>query len=198
MPDSSNQPKRKRIINIAVNVLLVGFLLLVLFSTDAKSWVLQQLVNIGVFQAEIKTPKDNGEMNTVLSFQDESGRIQSTADLKGKVVFINFWASWCPPCRAEMPTLNELYKRLKDDDRYVLLFINEDNEAAPGKNYLQKNNFNLPFMTAAGNVPVVLFNGALPTTVVLNKAGKLVMHHEGLANYSTDDFIKQLEVLAGN
>ena len=188
--------KSKPVLNKVYNVLFFGLLIFFIFSTDAKSWVLRQMVSIGLFKPDINPEGIKSEAaNTTFSFQDENGNIISTNDLKGKVVFINFWATWCPPCRAEMPSLNEMYNKLKDDERYVFLFVNEDEDPAKATAYLQKNNFTMPVITRAGQIPPQVFSGTLPTTVVLNKDGRIVMKKEGLANYNNDDFLKQLEDL---
>ncbi len=113
------------------NVLSVALLIFFVFSTDAKSWVLKQLIGVGLFKAEIKKDAQGGyplQNDLSFSFRDGHGKEMTTADLKGKTVFLNFWATWCPPCRAEMPSLNELYNKLKDDDRIVFLFISEDED----------------------------------------------------------------------
>ena len=188
--------KSKPVLKTVYNILFFGLLIFFIFSTDAKSWVLRQMVSIGLFKPDIQKEGIKSEgTNVAFSFQDEKGNIISSNDLKGKVVFINFWATWCPPCRAEMPSLNEMYNKLKDDDRYVFLFVNEDEDPAKATAYLQKNNFSMPVITRAGQIPPQVFSGTLPTTVVLNKDGRIVMKKEGLANYNKDDFLKQLEDL---
>ena len=180
-----------------VTISLTGFILVMLFSPDAKSWLLQQLVSVGLFKAEIKKEDVNNNLpvNTEFAFTNSTGITATTASLKGKVVFINFWASWCPPCRAEMPSLNDLYKKLKDDNRFVFLFMNEDEDKTKAIQYLEKNNFIIPLYNRSGNVPNEIFSGTLPTTIVLNKQGKIVLKHEGMAGYNTDAFIKQLKEL---
>lgn len=181
----------------AVTMLLGAFVLVLIISPDAKSWMLQQLVSVGLFKAEIKKEavNDNSSVNTEFAFTNSTGITATTASLKGKVVFVNFWASWCPPCRAEMPSLNNLYKKLKDDNRFVFLFMNEDEDKKKAIQYLDKNNFIIPLYERSGNVPNEIFSGTLPTTIVLNKQGKIVLKHEGMAGYNTDEFIKQLKEL---
>lgn len=180
----------------AVTVLLGAFVLVLIVSPDAKSWLLQQLVSAGLFKAEIKKDGSGNLPETAsFSFTDATGKPRATADLKGKVVFINFWASWCPPCRAEMPSLNELYNKLKDDNRFVFLFINEDEDKTKAKQYLSKNNFAIPLYSRAGDVPSEIFSGTLPTTIVMDKQGKVVLKHDGMAGYNTEAFIKQLKEL---
>ena len=181
----------------AVTMLLGAFVLVLIISPDAKSWMLQQLVSVGLFKAEIKKEavNDNSSVNTEFAFTNSTGITATTASLKGKVVFVNFWASWCPPCRAEMPSLNNLYKKLKDDNRFVFLFMNEDEDKKKTIQYLDKNNFIIPLYERSENVPNEIFSGTMPTTIVLNKQGKIVLKHEGMAGYNTDEFIKQLKDL---
>ena len=190
--------RKKNYFSNAINVVWVAVLLLFLFSSDAKSWLLQQLVTMGLFKAEIKQENANSNVApaiTAFSVQDSAGQIFSTNDLKGKVVFINFWATWCPPCRAEMPSLNQLYTRLKDDQRFVFLFVSEDDNLSKAKEYLTQKSFSIPLYSRSSNLPNEVFDGTLPTTIVLNKEGQLVMKHEGLAGYNTEAFIEQLKAL---
>lgn len=176
--------------------LLTIFLVVMLVSPNAKSWFLEKLLSTGLFTAEIKKERNAAnEHETSFSFADSTGTIKTVASLKGKVVFINFWASWCPPCRAEMPSLNKLYTQLKDDDRFVLLFINEDEDRSKALHYLRDKRFDIPLHFSNGPVPDEIFSGTLPTTVVLDRQGKIVLHHSGMANYNTDAFLKQLKDL---
>ncbi|HSN61268.1 MAG TPA: TlpA disulfide reductase family protein, partial [Ferruginibacter sp.] len=139
--------------NVA-NILLIGFVMIMVFVPSAKSWVLQQLVSVGLFKANIKKEGVNAitPENSSFSYTDAAGITVSTAGLKGKVVFINFWASWCPPCQAEMPSLHGLYNKLKDDNRFVFLFINEDEDKEKATTYLKKNNYSFPIYSTAGPV----------------------------------------------
>lgn len=177
------------------NILFFGLLLFFAFSTSAKSWLLQQAVSVGLFKAEIKKVAAATATTASFSFTNANGQTQSTSDFKGKVVFINFWATWCPPCRAEMPSLNELYNQFKNDNRFVFLFINEDEDWQKAKDYLQKAGFAIPLSTSSGLIPAELYSGTLPTTLVLDKDGRLVMKHEGLADYNRESFIQQLKAL---
>ena len=180
----------------AANVLFIGLLLLLLFSPGAKAWLLRQMIAAGLFKPEIKKEAVAVSATTpLLRFRDEQGKTVSTGDLKGKVVFINFWATWCPPCRAEMPSLQELYNQLKDDERIVFLFVNEDEDTAKAKRFLQNKDYTMPLFTREGSFPSAIYSGTLPTTVVLNKDGKPVFQHEGLAAYHSPAFIKQLKAL---
>ncbi len=179
-----------------VIILLSGFVLILFISPNAKSWLLQKLVTVGLFKAEIK--KEGIAIqpeNTSFLYTNEAGETASTADLKGKVIFINFWASWCPPCQAEMPSIDALYKKLEKDSRFVFIFINEEEDKNKAKKYLEKNQYTIPLYSPTGNIPNEIFSGRLPTTIVINKEGKVVLKHEGMAGYDTEVFLKQLQEL---
>ena len=178
------------------SIIIYSFLLLVIFNPTAKSWLLQRMVSIGLFNASIKK-EGVAEMpeNIAFLYTTPDGKSANISELKGKVVFINFWASWCPPCRAEMPSIAALYQKLQTDERFVFLLMNEDEDPQKAMDYLEKNHFDLPIYKRAGEVPNAIFSGTLPTTIVINKEGKIVLKKEGMAGYDSDSFIKQLNDL---
>lgn len=110
-------------------------------------------------------------------------------------MFINFWASWCPPCRAEFTSIETLYTKFKDNPDIFFLTINEDNDLATGKAHLDKEKFSVPLYQYNGNVPAEIYFGALPTTVVLDKSGKIRFHHTGFANYGAEKYVNQITAL---
>ncbi len=180
-----------------VTMLMVGFIVVMFVSPDAKSFVLRQLMATGIFNASIdnKSADKSDHANIDFEFSDEKGSIQNTSSLRGKVVFINFWASWCPPCRAEFPSIETLYSKFKDNPDVFFLTINQDNDLATGRAYLNKEHFSVPLFTTNGNVPREIYSGALPTTVVLDKDGTIRYHNTGFANYASSKFLKQMEEL---
>jgi thiol-disulfide isomerase/thioredoxin len=191
-----NNVSRKRIIRITWNVVFVGALLLLLFSPGVKVWMLKQLLSVGLFKPDIKAGNTSSKAPaTTFAYQDQKGNVVSSTELRGKVVFINFWATWCPPCPAEMPALNELYEQFKGDNRIVFLFMNEDENVDKANTFLSSNHYSFPVVTRAGNVSEEMFAGTLPTTIVLDKQGRIVMKHEGVASYNNSTFKEQLKSL---
>ncbi len=177
-----------------VMIIIIGVLF---FSPDAKSFVLRQLVSTGFFNAKIDQ-KDSDDAKTIsadFDFTDEKGNIQNTSSLRGRVVFINFWASWCPPCRAEFPSIEALYTQFKDNPDIFFLTINEDSNSAAGRAYLEDEGFSVPMYQSMGNVSSEIYSGRLPTTVVLDKNGAVRYYHTGIANYASKKFVKQIEEL---
>ena len=176
---------QSNIIRIGGNILFFGLLLLMLFHPNAKAWMLQQLMAVGLFKAEIKNdmPVVNRASNSIsFSYRDDNGNEFSSDNFKGKVVFINFWATWCPPCIAEMPSVNSLYSKMKDNPNVVFILADADQNLKKSTNFMKKNNYDLPVYMPTGPVPGMLFTGSLPTTVIINKKGEIVYSHPGMAN----------------
>lgn len=163
---------------------------------------MRQIISTGLLNSKIekKTTEKPSNKSTAVSVQNfsvrnDKGKIINTSDLKGKVVFINFWASWCPPCRAEFPSIQKFYEQYKENEGLVFITVNLDEEVDAGKIYLEKEQFSVPFLVPNGNIPNEYFRGSLPTTVVLDKAGKIRMHHAGMADYSKDSFYEEINQL---
>ena len=183
--------------NNGVSLLMGIAVVTMLVNADAKAWVLQKLFFTGLFNAKIKqkTGFEPSQNNADFSFTSENNEIINTASLRGKVVFVNFWASWCGPCRAEFPSIEKLYTQFKDNPNVYFVMINVDDDISKALSYLEKEQFTIPLQHAYGAIPDEVYTGTLPTTVVLDKKGRLRFSHEGFANYASENFIQQLHEL---
>jgi len=136
----------------------------------------------------------NGEPAPKLVIQDLSGKTTSMDDLKGKVVLVNFWATWCPPCRAEVPELIALQKKL--GDKLQIIGVSEDDSADDVHEYIKKMGINYPVVMSTSQI-VEAYGGvaALPTTFVVDTEGKVVQRHLGLLNGENTEL--EVRALAG-
>lgn len=180
--------------------LLVLIFVVLLINKDAKAWLMRQVASTGILNSKFSETKEenptvNEEENISFTVRKEDGTVVNTADLKGKVVFINFWASWCPPCRAEFPSIQAFYEKYKTNPDIVFLTVNLDDNPELGKVYLADKSFTVPFLIPEGDIPNQYFSGSLPTTVVLDKNGQIQLHHQGLADYSKESFYEQIDEL---
>ncbi|MPS73435.1 MAG: TlpA family protein disulfide reductase [Chryseobacterium sp.] len=182
--------------------ILVSVFIVLLVSPDAKAWLMRQIISTGLLNSKIEEKKaepgsESGSsvITENFSVRNEKGEFIHTSELRGKVVFINFWASWCPPCRAEFPSIQKFYHQYKSNKDLVFLTVNLDDDSTLGKIYLEKEQFTVPFLVPEGSIPSSFFNGSLPTTVVLDKSGKIRMHHVGMADYSKDSFYEEINQL---
>jgi thiol-disulfide isomerase/thioredoxin len=126
----------------------------------------------------------NPDPAPAFSLKGLDGQPLNLADFRGKVVFLNFWATWCGPCRAEVPDLVDLQSRYKD--RLQILGLNvDDDDPAEIQKYVNENGINYPvamvpaeLRTEYGGIP------ALPTSFVVDTQGRVVQKHIGLWNPS--------------
>lgn len=125
-----------------------------------------------------------------------SGEIIQAAELRGKVVFINLWAEWCPPCLAEMPTINALYADFAADDRVAFVLLNVDGDFTRGIELVKREGYDFPIYHLDSALPVSLGAAGLPTTFVVAPSGELVLTHTGMANYDSSEFRQLLKDLA--
>jgi thiol-disulfide isomerase/thioredoxin len=126
---------------------------------------------------------------------DLDGRTISSTDLRGKVVLVNFWATWCPPCRAEIPDLIKLQEKYRD--KLVVLGISED-EVPPEevKAFVVQQKMNYPVaMTSPALAKIFRGVSALPTTFVIGRDGKLEQRHTGMLNAEQTEL--EAQVLTG-
>lgn len=109
------------------------------------------------------------------------GKPLTLASLHGKVIFLNFWATWCGPCRAEIPDLIALQDRYKD--RLQIIGLNVDDEEADIKQYADEMHINYPVAMTSNDIRIQ-YGGipALPTSFVLDTEGRVVQKHVGLWN----------------
>lgn len=193
-PSIAKPKKILTVTNILNGVFMIAVVIL-LISAPAKALLIRGLMKIGFFQPDITSEKAT-QPSPDLNFVDEKGQSQFLSSLKGKVVVINFWATWCPPCIAEMPSVNQLYIRLRPDSDIVIIPVDADNNFSKSVPFMTKNKFVLPVYNTTSQIPEGLFAGALPTSVIIDKSGKIVFRHEGAADYTNKEFIKYLTELS--
>ena len=119
---------------------------------------------------------------------DASGQAVDLKSFAGKKVFVNLWATWCPPCRAEMPSIQKLHQTVdKEKTAFIMLSLDDDFEKA--KQYVKKNNLNLPIYYPQGTELPELFNvRGIPTTFIFDEKGQLIKSMEGADDYDTDAY----------
>ncbi len=108
-------------------------------------------------------------------------------EFEGKTIFLNFWATWCPPCIAEMPNIQALYKSVESDSiQFVMVSLDEDHQKA--RNYLERKEYTFPVYFLNGRKPGAYNSTVVPTTYVISPDGKIVTERRGMADYNTSGF----------
>ncbi len=151
-------------------------------------------------KAMISQPEidENGEQMSDNDFNwlltDINGNQINLNEYKGKVVFINLWATWCPPCVGEMPEIQKLYKHFKNNDKVKFLMITSD-PVSKIKKFINKRSYTFPVYQYNSNPPIPFRVKSIPTTFIINKSGKIVIKKTGAANWGGSKTIKIIEKL---
>jgi len=138
----------------------------------------------------------NGELMPPFLVNDVEGRLLSTAEWRGKVVIVNFWATWCPPCREEIPEMIDLANRY--GDRLQIVGVSEDDDATPDevREFAHNEKINYPIVMGSGGISRE-YGGvpALPTSFLVDTNGRVVQKHVGL--YPTAVYDREVRALLG-
>ena len=126
---------------------------------------------------------------------DLSGKVVRMDDLRGKVVLLNLWATWCPPCVEEMPTLEALSKKMTGRD-FVLLAISEDEHSEDVAPWIEQRGLTFPvLLDARGQVGADLGITGYPETFIVDRTGRIVHHHIGYRDWGEPGIVAALERL---
>ena len=196
---------KKKVWRLVANIVSIGLIVLLLLPTG-RAWLQQGLMKIGFFKPDLQQrdasskpaeekPSATSRYATV-SFLNDEGKSVRISDLEGKVVFVNFWATWCPPCKAEMPSIQVLKDKFKDNDQVVFLLVEIEGAKEKAHDFMQQGQMDLPLYYPESQIPEEWLGGAIPTTVILDKTGKMATRHEGMADYSSSEVIEFINSLA--
>lgn len=195
MKKSDNKKKASRKRNL-IEWGVIGLVILVLYTTGLHTQVIgtmqRALLWTGLMDAKPTEVTDEGpflseqDYRFIMSTADDE--TLSLSDMHGSVIFVNVWASWCPPCIAEMPTIETLYTELGDHEgiSFLLLSMDEDHERAV--NFMENRGFTVPYQFPASPVPSAIRSTLLPTTYIISREGQVIYEKRGIADYSNPAF----------
>jgi thiol-disulfide isomerase/thioredoxin len=128
-----------------------------------------------------------------LGLETADGIPFDAGSVRGKAVFLNYWATWCGPCRAEMPSIQRLYAKTRDLGVVFLLVSDEKPEKI--KAYLQKNAFTMPIYRSTKSRPAAYQTQGIPATFILASDGRIAFSHVGAARWDDDSALAFLRSL---
>ena len=152
--------------------------------------VFLQVKTPGIIQEENQEFISDLEYGWVLAWDEsEPFYFSHTRD---EVVFLNFWATWCPPCVAELPEIQKLYEKYGDKVVFMLV-SNEEPEVV--KAFMEKHGYVLPVFYNGPGMPSTLEHASLPTTFIISRDGKVVTRKKGAAKWNSKATEKIFEEL---
>lgn len=127
------------------------------------------------------------------TLKDLQGKKLEMSALKGKVIFLNLWATWCGPCRVEMPSIQKLYESVdKENIAFVMLSLDQEGQTDKIRQYVSEKEFSFPVYQPASPLPKILRVKMIPATFIIGPDGKVKTKRSGMANYDTDGMRKYL------
>ena len=183
-----------KLLNIAVVMgkklffLITALLLLLLFTLPVHSEEGSLFARIGIQSVRDK------KKAPPCCLESLSGEKVQLSDLKDKIIFLNFWASWCGPCKEEMPSIETLYQRYKERD-FVFLTISVDYEGPePVRKFIETHRYRFPVLLDPKGKTLDLFEiSKIPATLIIDKKGKMIGRVIGPRNWSSPEVFSLID-----
>ena len=123
-------------------------------------------------------------------FESEIGESMYLEQFKGELVFLNFWATWCPPCVAEMPSIQSLYEKYGDKIKFIIL-----SREAPDVIYefIRKNEYTFPVYSQVIQEPEIFQSQSIPTSYLISPSGDIILKKKGAAKWDSKKIKKLID-----
>ncbi len=129
------------------------------------------------------------------TLNDLKGNQVTLKNFKGRVVFLNFWATWCPPCRREMPSMERLYKQLKDRD-FTMLAVDMQESEKLVKAFMSDFSLSFPaLLDLDGDISFLYGIRGLPSTYIIDREGMIIGKAVGPRDWSSQESIQLFQSL---
>lgn len=164
-----------------IYIVLVAILAVIAFVPGVKEMLKEQFFPIATVEQAVKV--DEADYDVVLK-----GINTSSTNLKNfrgkKLVFLNFWGTWCAPCREEWPSIQKLYDSRKDDMDFVLIAMQDKEEDVV--KFLKENSYTVPVYIAESPINGKILPKVFPTTFVLDKNGRILIKEDATRDWNTE------------
>ena len=172
------------------NILFIILILLLIIPQSRKPVQIgvNRLFAFGPSEVDEKEREKIGSYDWKLTTPD--GKLANFSTSEGKVAIVNLWATWCPPCIAEMPSFQELYD---DYNGRVDFYFVSSEEPERLLKFMNKKNYSFPVFQPLSAGPARLQSNSLPTTYVISRSGEILVEKTGAADWNSSGFKKKLD-----
>ncbi len=191
---ATNYFKKKKwysILSDAVFVIIITLLIIPATRTDVAAFFIRLTsFSPSTLDSDERFMVSNQARTWQLS--DMQGNQVSFEMLNEKPIFINFWATWCPPCIAELPGIVDIYEKYKDEVNFLLV---SNESRAKVRAFAKKNGFNQMLFYQNKTVPADFSSQSIPTTFIIDKKGIVVLSKKGVAKWNSNSIEEILDKL---
>jgi thiol-disulfide isomerase/thioredoxin len=181
---------KRRILAVALTMTFILLSANQLFAATEKPWYASRLENIGFYVFDPPFTFQDFRVSTM------TGLTKARSSTKGKIVLLNFWATWCPPCRQEIPSIEKLGKEMKGT-AFEIFAVSVGEDAATVKSFVAEQKITFPiYLDPKNTLSRTYASQGIPTTYILNKEGKFIAGMIGAHDYSSPELIALLKELA--
>ena len=189
-----NYLKRNSTLKIAGDVLFYALIILMIIPSTRRE------LSAALIRATLRKPNVRTESSLAtlsksdynLYLQDLRGEGHKLEDFSDKVIILNFWATWCPPCRAEMPSLQSLYNDYRDSVNFIFVSSEKSEQL---RQFVAEEGYTIPVYMQQSPLPMIFPVQSIPTTFVISKKGEIVVKKTGAANWNSSKFREELSEL---
>lgn len=197
-----NKKIRKNLIEYGIFAVVILGLYISGLHTEVIGFAQRGLLATGAMNPDFELVEEyNNSIENLVTKADFSmnlinskGEKVTMEQYRGKTIFINIWATWCPPCIAEMPSINAMYKDI-DHDKIEVLMVSFDQKFEKAVEFKDQKKFDFEVYRIDGRVPQMYNSQSIPTTYIIDSKGDLVFTHMGMADYNRKDFKEFLKRL---
>ncbi|WP_299318156.1 TlpA disulfide reductase family protein [uncultured Maribacter sp.] len=187
---------KKRKFKISDIVFVVFILLLIIPQTRTPIQVAVNKLKVAVWSPSVENEENQDQVTPFqYAVTNLQGDTKSISVGKGKVTFISYWATWCPPCIAELPVIQDLYKDYGDKVNFILLTQEEPDKV---QRFIDKKEYELPIYFPQMQAPEVLQENSIPTNYVIGATGKIIIKETGAADWNSKKIRNLLDDLVLN
>ncbi len=185
---SSPRPQRQGLMPSRGSIILVALLLFFSLPAFSQDRGLYSKIGIQSVRDNFQTPDFSLDGLNVK-------RVQLSA-LVGNVIFLNFWATWCDPCKEEMPSMEALYQRYKDKDFILLAISVEEKNPEPARRFIQRQHYRFPVLLDPAGRTLDLFEiRRIPATVIIDKKGRTAGRAVGPRDWTQPEVFSLIDLM---
>jgi thiol-disulfide isomerase/thioredoxin len=172
---------------ITIALIFILFIAIILYLTPIGNEIKETFfpVQKSVNQEEFSLTNQDFD----LSLRGITSSDKNLSQLKGKVIFMNFWGTWCPPCRAEMPSIQALYNKYGKEVEFVAIALPKRGEEIKDEviQFLTQNNYMFPTYELQSMPSQKFESDVIPNTIIIDKKGNIAYKYEGAKDWNDKD-----------